>query len=64
MRVRFWGVRGSVPYATPWSIGHGCNTPCLEIVDDRDERRLILDAGSGIVGVGETLDGVPIFRLC
>jgi phosphoribosyl 1,2-cyclic phosphodiesterase len=58
MRVRFWGVRGSVPYATPGSIEHGCNTPCLEIVDGRDERRLILDAGSGIVGVGETLGGL------
>jgi hypothetical protein len=56
--VRFWGVRGSVPYATPGSIEHGCNTPCLEIVDERDERRLILDAGSGIVGVGETLTAV------
>lgn len=52
MRIRFWGVRGSVPWATPDSIGHGCNTPCLEVVDENDGRRLILDAGSGIVGAG------------
>lgn len=52
MRVRFWGVRGSVPWATPDSIGHGCNTPCLEVTDEADGRRLILDAGSGIVGAG------------
>jgi phosphoribosyl 1,2-cyclic phosphodiesterase len=58
MRVRFWGVRGSVPYSTPDSIEHGCNTPCLEIVDESTPRRLILDAGSGIVGVGEMLAGV------
>ncbi len=58
MRVRFWGVRGSVPYATPGSIGHGCNTPCLELVNESSRQRLILDAGSGIVGVGNTLDGV------
>jgi phosphoribosyl 1,2-cyclic phosphodiesterase len=58
MRVRFWGVRGSVPWATPGSIGHGCNTPCIEIVDEPSGRRLILDAGSGIVGVGATLDDV------
>ena len=58
MRVRFWGVRGSVPWATPGSIGHGCNTPCVEIVDEPSGRRLILDAGSGIVGVGATLDAV------
>lgn len=58
MRVRFWGVRGSVPYATAGSIGHGCNTPCIEITDDARERRLILDAGSGIVGAGEALANV------
>ena len=58
MRVRFWGVRGSVPWATRGSIGHGCNTPCVEIVDEPSGRRLILDAGSGIVGVGATLDAV------
>ena len=56
MRVRFWGVRGSVPYATSDSIGHGCNTPCLELVNEETERRLILDAGSGIVGVGAAAD--------
>lgn len=56
MRVRFWGVRGSVPYATFASIGHGCNTPCIEILDEASDRRLILDAGSGIVGVGDTID--------
>lgn len=59
MRVRFWGVRGSVPWATPSSIGHGCNTPCLEIRDDQSRELLVLDAGSGIVGVGETLGGDP-----
>ena len=58
MRVRFWGVRGSVPYATAGSIGHGCNTPCLEVTDEQSGRRLILDAGSGIVGVGDALGGV------
>jgi phosphoribosyl 1,2-cyclic phosphodiesterase len=57
MRVRFWGVRGSVPWATAASIGHGCNTPCLEIVDGANDRHLILDAGSGIVGVGRSLNG-------
>src|ERR1044072_2883653 len=58
MRVRFWGVRGSVPYATSDSIEHGCNTPCLEVHEERSGRRLILDACSGIVGVGGALEGV------
>jgi phosphoribosyl 1,2-cyclic phosphodiesterase len=55
MRVRFWGVRGSVPYATADSIGHGCNTACVEVVDEATDRLLILDAGTGIVGLGDTL---------
>jgi len=59
MLVRFWGVRGSVPWATADSIGHGCNTPCVEISDDRTGALLVLDAGSGIVGLGEALDGPP-----
>jgi phosphoribosyl 1,2-cyclic phosphodiesterase len=59
MEVRFWGVRGSVPWATPEAIGHGCNTPCLEVRDTASGARLVLDAGSGIVGLGAALDTVP-----
>jgi phosphoribosyl 1,2-cyclic phosphodiesterase len=51
MRVRFRGVRGSVPWSVPDGIVHGCNTPCLEVVDERTGAILILDAGSGIVGL-------------
>lgn len=51
MRVTFRGVRGSVPFAIPAAIGHGCNTPCLEIENQQTGAALILDAGSGIVGV-------------
>lgn len=57
VRIRFWGVRGSVPFATPRSIGHGCNTPCIEVRSRRTGAVLVLDAGSGIVGLGETLKG-------
>ena len=64
MRVRFFGVRGSVPYATSASIGHGCNTACIEVFDEATNRLLVLDAGSGIVGLGESMapeqDAVPI----
>lgn len=59
MRVRFWGVRGSVPWATSGSIGHGCNTPCVELTDEASDAVLVLDAGSGIVGLGECLSGDP-----
>ncbi|MDE3156105.1 MAG: MBL fold metallo-hydrolase [Acidobacteriota bacterium] len=59
MRIRFRGVRGSVPWATMASIGVGCNTPCVELTDEAAGRTLVLDAGSGIVGLGETMTGPP-----
>jgi phosphoribosyl 1,2-cyclic phosphodiesterase len=55
MRVQLRGVRGSVPYSTPDSSRYGGNTPCVEIVDDGSGRRLVIDAGSGIVGLGDAL---------
>ena len=54
MRVRFWGVRGSVPWSTAESAGIGTNTPCVQV--SHGEAMLILDGGSGIVGVGEVLE--------
>ena len=54
MKVQFWGVRGSVAWATQASMGCGCNTPCVALSRD-DGAGLILDAGSGIVGLGRTL---------
>jgi phosphoribosyl 1,2-cyclic phosphodiesterase len=59
MIMHFWGVRGSVPWATPGSIGHGCNTPCVEIRDSRTGNVLVLDAGSGVVGLSGTLGEEP-----
>ncbi len=55
MRVRLRGVRGSVPWSVPEAIIHGCNTPCVEVVDERTGGILVLDAGSGIVGVTPSL---------
>jgi ribonuclease BN (tRNA processing enzyme) len=49
MHVRFRGVRGSVAWAVPDAAAHGCNTPCVEIVNG--DAMLVLDAGSGIAGV-------------
>jgi phosphoribosyl 1,2-cyclic phosphodiesterase len=59
MRVRFWGVRGSVPWAIPAAIGHGCNTPCLEASNEIGGETVVFDAGSGIVGLGAALGGEP-----
>jgi phosphoribosyl 1,2-cyclic phosphodiesterase len=51
MRVRFRGVRGSVSWAVPDAIVHGCNTACIEVTDEATGRILVLDAGTGIFGV-------------
>jgi phosphoribosyl 1,2-cyclic phosphodiesterase len=56
MRARFWGVRGSVPWAGRPSVRHGTNTPCIELRDDSGDR-LVLDAGTGLVGLGDTILG-------
>jgi phosphoribosyl 1,2-cyclic phosphodiesterase len=58
VKLRFWGVRGSVPWTIPAAIGHGCNTPCLEITDESGHT-LVIDAGSGIVGLGPAIVGSP-----
>ncbi|MBX3185044.1 MAG: MBL fold metallo-hydrolase [Polyangiaceae bacterium] len=48
--VQFWGVRGSIACPTPQHIVYGGNTSCIELFSG--EHRLILDAGTGIRGVG------------
>jgi phosphoribosyl 1,2-cyclic phosphodiesterase len=47
MRVKFWGVRGSIPVPGPTTVRVGGNTPCVE-VDPGDREILVLDAGTGI----------------
>lgn len=51
--VRFWGVRGSYPTPGPKTIRYGGNTSCVEI--QAGEHTIILDAGSGIIQLGEHL---------
>ncbi|HCI83015.1 MAG TPA: MBL fold metallo-hydrolase [Ktedonobacter sp.] len=54
--VRFWGVRGSYPTTGAHTLRHGGNTSCVEVQVGRGEgHTLILDAGSGIIRLGETL---------
>jgi len=51
--VRFWGVRGSYPTPGAHTVRHGGNTSCIEL--RVGSHILILDAGSGIVQLGEDL---------
>lgn len=50
MRVRFWGVRGTIPCASSSHLRYGGNTSCVTIVCK--DRLLIFDAGSGIRPLG------------
>ena len=56
MRVRFWGVRGSIPAPGAPTAGYGGNTSCVQVsAGDGDE--LILDAGTGIRDLGTAIAG-------
>jgi ribonuclease BN (tRNA processing enzyme) len=64
LRIKFWGVRGSYATTSPDAAGIGGNTPCVEIT--AGGHTLILDAGTGIIGLGRSLSarsremGMPI----
>ena len=52
-KVRFWGVRGSFPTPGQQTVRHGGNTSCVEV--QAGPHILILDAGTGIIGLGKEL---------
>ena len=62
MKVRFWGVRGSIPVPGPDTVRVGGNTPCVE-VQTTDREVIILDAGTGIRLLGLDLVRRPVERL-
>ena len=55
MKLGFWGVRGSVPVPTPDVARYGGNTSCVEVIGDDPAHVVILDAGTGIVPLGQSL---------
>ncbi len=48
IRLRFWGVRGSVPCPGPGTVKYGGNTACLELRFGEPGRLVVIDAGTGI----------------
>lgn len=62
MRVRFWGVRGSIPVPGLNTVRVGGNTPCVEM-ETRDREVIIVDAGTGIRLLGLDLAKRPAERL-
>jgi phosphoribosyl 1,2-cyclic phosphodiesterase len=53
MRVRFWGVRGSIACPGAETIRYGGNTPCIEVRCGKHV--LIFDAGTGLRALGNAL---------
>src|ERR1700704_4303878 len=53
MRLRFWGVRGSIPTPGPTTVEYGGNTSCVEV--RADGQIIILDAGTGLRLLGRQL---------
>jgi phosphoribosyl 1,2-cyclic phosphodiesterase len=54
MKIRFWGVRGSIASPGPNTVRYGGNTTCIEIRTDNNEM-IILDAGTGIFPLSQRM---------
>ncbi len=55
MKVKLWGVRGSIPCPGSHTMKYGGNGACMELrVDGRNEI-IVIDAGSGIRELGNSL---------
>jgi len=54
MKVRFWGVRGSIPSPGAHTLRYGGNTTCIEVRTD-DNDLIILDGGTGIFALAQAL---------
>src|SRR4029450_10085646 len=61
MRIRFWGVRGSVAVPNRRMLRYGGNTSCVEVTL-ADGTEIILDAGTGIreLGAARKPDAGPV----
>lgn len=53
VRIRFWGVRGSLPTPGPETVMYGGNTSCVEVRAGGEI--IIFDAGTGIRKLGQAL---------
>ncbi|MEZ5490726.1 MAG: MBL fold metallo-hydrolase [Gammaproteobacteria bacterium] len=60
MKVRLWGVRGSIPSPGRGTVEFGGNTTCIEVRTDAGHL-IILDAGTGIFPLAQSLlSNLPI----
>ncbi len=54
MKLKFWGVRGSIPSPGERTVRYGGNTTCIEVRTDANEL-IILDGGTGIFPLAQSL---------
>lgn len=55
MKIKFYGVRGSLPVCGREFEKYGGNTTCIKIVREKVNRIAILDAGTGIRKLGKEI---------
>ena len=55
MKIKFWGVRGSIPSPGPQHVKYGGNPLCVELYFKDIDRLIIIDAGSGLRLLGNRL---------
>lgn len=54
MKIRFWGVRGSIPAPGPDTNRYGGNTSCVSVTSSSGELAII-DMGTGLMHLGNAL---------
>ena len=54
MKIKFWGVRGSIPSPGPNTQRYGGNTTCIEVRSNENDL-IILDGGTGIFPLAQQL---------
>jgi len=54
MKVKFWGVRGSIPVPGAATVRYGGNTSCVEVVS-ASGTQIAFDAGTGLRHLGKQL---------
>ena len=57
MKVRFWGVRGSIPVPGEGTTRWGGNSSCVEVT--HGDATIVLDCGTGARPLGRDLLGRP-----
>lgn len=56
MKIKLWGVRGSIPSPGPNTVKYGGNTPCIQVINEEESGDvIILEAGTGIRELGLSL---------